>query len=69
MNTKTFTPNQIRKLGLEALSKALGPVGTIRFLSYFENGKGDYTKDRKKWLGKLNIQDITKEIKQKQKNK
>ena len=31
---------------MEALARELGPVGTIRFLQLFENGVGDYTKER-----------------------
>jgi len=34
------TPAQIRKRGIEALAKALGPVGMARFLQQFEIGSG-----------------------------
>jgi hypothetical protein len=36
----------IRRQGLEALARELGPVGMVRFLQLFENGSGDYVKDR-----------------------
>ena len=45
MEWQTFSPSDLRKLGLEALSKALGPVGMARFLQQFESGAGDYTKE------------------------
>jgi hypothetical protein len=38
--------NEIRKIGLQALKEALGPVGTVRFFQLYENGFGDYTKEK-----------------------
>jgi len=55
--------NQIREVGLEALTKTLGPVGMVRFLQQFQGGKGDYTKNREKWLKGISLQSILKEIK------
>ena len=46
MNTKKLTPAAIRKLGIEAITKELGPVGMIRFFQQYELGYGDYTKER-----------------------
>jgi hypothetical protein len=69
MNIQTLSPNRIRKLGLEALAKALGPVGMVRFLQQFETGAGDYTKERTLWLKDINIKSIAKEIKEKRKKK
>jgi hypothetical protein len=43
--------NQVRKVGIESLAQALGPVGMARFLQQFDMGSGDYTKERHKWLG------------------
>jgi hypothetical protein len=56
---------QIREVGLEALTKALGPVGMVRFLKQFEKGSGDYTKNREKWLRGISLQNILEEIKRK----
>jgi hypothetical protein len=39
-------PKEVREAGLEALSLALGPVGMVRFLQQYENGLGDYTKEK-----------------------
>ena len=36
----------IRKTGLQALKEALGPVGMVRFIQQYENGYGDYTKEK-----------------------
>lgn len=63
MNTQTFTPIKIRKAGLEALAKELGPVGMVQFLHFTETGEGDYTKDRKKWLNEKSVKEIVKQIK------
>jgi len=57
--------NRIREIGLEALTKTLGPVGMVRFLQQFERGTGDYTKNREKWLKGISLQSILKEIKRK----
>jgi hypothetical protein len=58
-----MSPAVLRKTGLEAVAKKLGPVGMVRFLQQFEIGFGDYTKDRSQWLKDMNIQEIVKEIK------
>ena len=55
-------PNQIRKAGIEALSKTLGPIGMTRFLQQHDPGKGDYTKEREQWLGEISIGQVTKEV-------
>jgi hypothetical protein len=63
MTTQIMSPAVIRKAGLEAVAKKLGPVGMVRFLQQFEIGFGDYTKERSQWLKDMNIQEIVKEIK------
>jgi hypothetical protein len=37
---------EIRKIGLQALKEVLGPVGMVRFMQQYENGYGDYTKEK-----------------------
>jgi hypothetical protein len=54
---------RIRKRGIEALAKALGPVGLVRFLQQFELGSGDYTRDREEWLKGLTVSDVVEKIK------
>ncbi len=50
MTTQTIKitkPSEIRKMGTEALVKALGPIGMARYLEEFDNGGiGDYTKEK-----------------------
>jgi len=69
MSTQTMSPVVLRKAGLEAVAKALGPLGLVRFLQQFETGSGDYTKDRERWLKGLSVQDIMSEIKSKRKKR
>jgi len=38
--------SEIRKAGLKALKNALGLVGMARFFQQYENGHGDYTKEK-----------------------
>ena len=58
---------EIRKKGIEALDKALGPVGMVRFLYQFESGAGDYTKERNLWLKYYHIDSIIEDINKKKK--
>ncbi|CAN2042287.1 conserved hypothetical protein [Candidatus Magnetomoraceae bacterium gMMP-15] len=60
MNIQPLNLFQIRQIGLEVLSRELGPVGMIRFLQQYEIGSGDYSMERHQWLDKLTIDDITK---------
>jgi len=55
--------NSIRKLGIDALTEKLGPIGMVEFMRQFDSGYGDYTKERDTWLNNLTIEDISNEIK------
>ena len=44
--------------GLDALSRELGPDGLIRFFQIYGLGKGDYTRDRHKWLDSTSVLEI-----------
>ena len=65
MSTQTMSPAVIRKTGLEAVAKKLGPLGMVRFLQQFETGLGDYTRERSEWLKDMNIHEIVTEIRKK----
>jgi len=62
MEAKTL--NEIRKMGIDALAKALGPIGMVRFIQSFDLGKGDYTKERFQWLDQ-DMDEIINEIERK----
>ena len=55
--------NAIRRLGIEALTEKLGPIGMIEFMRQFDSGYGDYTKERHSWPDDLTVEDISGEIK------
>ena len=64
MTTTSTTPplDEIRRAGLEALYRELGPVGMVRFLQQFENGSGDYTAERAELLGNPTVAEIVKAL-------
>jgi hypothetical protein len=53
-----LTPDEIQRLGLEALREKLGPAGMIRFLQQFQRGKGDYAKERHAWVDQTRLDDL-----------
>ena len=59
---KAQTLNEIRKIGIDALAKSLGPIGMVRFIQSFDLGSGDYTKERSQWLNQ-SMDEIVKEMK------
>ncbi len=69
MNVKTMTNEQIRENGLKALERELGTVGMVRFIQQFENGVGDYTKERRQWLGNPSVRSLVEKIYAKRKAK
>lgn len=69
MSIQTLNPSTIRKLGLEALAKELGPIGMVRFLQQFESGLGDYTREREQWLKGTDVKGVVEEIKERRKTK
>jgi len=64
MKVKSLSLNEIRKLGIDALVKALGPIGLVRFIQSFDLGRGDYTKERFQWLDQ-DMDEIINEIERK----
>jgi hypothetical protein len=62
-----MTPIELRRQGLEALTKALGYVGMVRFLQQFDAGSGDYTQERHQWQDDLTVADIMAQIKERRK--
>ena len=69
MKAQQANPAILRKLGLEALCKSLGPIGMVRFLQQYETGTGDYTRERDLWLKDINIESIAMELKNRRKKK
>ncbi|MBI3697531.1 MAG: helix-turn-helix transcriptional regulator [Acidobacteria bacterium] len=62
------TLDEIRRTGLGALARELGPVGMIRFLQQFQTGSGDYSVDRHSWLEKSDVRSLAKKIGQRRRD-
>jgi hypothetical protein len=52
-----------KQISIPALAQKLGAVGMIRFLQQSETGWGDYTKERKKWLGDPDLKELFDAVK------
>ena len=60
------TPIELNRKAFKALIEALGYVDAIRFLKQFDEGSGDYTRERHQWLDSLSLDEIWTEIQQRQ---
>ena len=57
-------PGLIRRMGMEALTKELGPVGMVYFLQQFDRGEGNYTDEREILLSDFTMEDALRELKE-----
>jgi hypothetical protein len=64
INTELMPLGQLRRKGFEALVKELGVANALRFLSLYEAGRGDYTKDRDAWLGSSTVEEVAEDIRE-----
>jgi hypothetical protein len=64
----TATPAELRRAGIDALVKALGPVGMARFLQQFDLGHGDYTAERDRILGNPTVDELMDELESRRQN-
>jgi len=55
---------EINQEAIKILYQKLGIVNTVRFLSQFTIGYGNYTEDREALFGKLTLDEVISEIKQ-----
>ena len=58
----TATLAELRRAGIDALVKALGPVGMARFFQQFDPGQGDYTVERDRIIGSPTVDDVMDEL-------
>ena len=54
----------IYRVGIDALTEKMGPVGMAQFMRLVDSGYGDYTKERSGWLDQLELDEIIAEIEQ-----
>lgn len=64
MQTPDLSPRRLRQQGIAALTQALGAIGMVRFLQQFDQGSGDYTRDRDAVLSNMTLKDAIAQIKQ-----
>ena len=55
-------PVALRKAGLDALTKELGPLGMALFMLQFDIGYGDYTAQRDDFLKDVTLEDVEREL-------
>jgi hypothetical protein len=62
-----LTAEQLRARGLEALRRALGRAGMIRFLRQLDKaggkGSGNYTRERQQWVEQTSLEQIMRQAK------
>ncbi len=64
MIAQTKPLNQISKEAIFTLSSEIGSANTVRFLTQFTTGFGDYTKDRCNFLGNDTIDETLSAMKE-----
>ncbi len=63
MNGDVQTINEISNEAINLLLGKLGAEKTLRFLNQFSAGSGDYTKERKSFIGNKSLDQLVSEIK------
>lgn len=61
-----MNPIELNRKGFQSLVNNLGYVDAVRFIRQFDNGSGDYTKERYQWLDRLSREDILADIDRRQ---
>ena len=55
---------EINRNGHAALVRELGVDGTLRFLSQFTTGRGDYTAEREAFLGEETLEELYEQVRE-----
>jgi hypothetical protein len=66
MIRRYMTDDEIRREGFDALVERLGPAGAIRFIQQYEQGSGDYTRDRGQWLDSITVEEAVDEMRRRE---
>ena len=56
------SPIALRKAGINALTKELGPLGMALFLRQYDSGYGDYTAERDSLLKDITLDEAEREL-------
>ena len=57
---KAIDEAKLRSAGVDALNKALGPLGAVRFLALFRSEPPDYVELSRRLYEKQNVEEIFK---------
>jgi hypothetical protein len=60
--TREKISGEISAKDFSALIDKFGLAGAVRYLQKHYKGKGDYTKERHKWLDRLSFEEITRQM-------
>lgn len=63
MNVPTKPLNEITQEAIELLARELGIVTTLRFLSQFTTGYGNYTEEREALFADLSLEQVLAAVK------
>lgn len=63
MTTQIQTLSEVTHRATDALIKEIGVIDTMRFLSQFRSGTGNYTEDRAQLFQGMSVRDIVADIK------
>ena len=58
MSVRALAPNNVKKRGMEALTRELGVAGMVQFMQQFSTGCGDYSKDRHRIIDQFSVDDV-----------
>lgn len=63
MNIQTKSLNEITQEAIDLLTRELGIVATLRFLSQFTTGYGNYTEEREALFADLSLEQVLAAVK------
>lgn len=62
LNINLSSP-EIRKQGWQVLMSQLGIAGTVKFMMEYNQGEGDYTRDRQEMFQKFTVKELVEDMK------
>ena len=61
MTVSTEPLSELNREAIDLLTRELGVARTLRFLSQYRTGQGDYTKERHQFLGEGTLEELFEE--------
>jgi hypothetical protein len=57
-----LSDEEFERQTLDLIKREFGLGGLARFIRSYRSGRGDYTRDRHKWLDGLTVEDILRQL-------